>query len=112
MIRRGLEFRAGRNISIGPRLIECYIVKYERDEAFLAQPLTFEPAPEGFAPFPQPTMYLRDEEAQGVMDELWRCGMRPTEGSGSAGSLAATERHLADMQKIAWGVLKKQGVKL
>jgi hypothetical protein len=40
------------------------------------------------------------------MDELWRVGLRPTEGSGSAGSLAATERHLSDMQRIAFKLLE------
>jgi hypothetical protein len=44
------------------------------------------------------------------MDELWRVGLRPTEGTGSAGSLAATERHLKDMQRIALGLLKSKGV--
>lgn len=45
--------------------------------------------------------------AQELMDTLWTCGVRPTEGSGSAGSLAATEKHLKDLQDMnAW--LKKQ----
>lgn len=39
--------------------------------------------------------------AQKLMDELWRCGLRPSEGTGSAGALAATERHLKDMQDIS-----------
>lgn len=39
------------------------------------------------------------------MDQLWNCGLRPTEGSGSAGSLAATQRHLEDMRKIAFNTL-------
>lgn len=46
------------------------------------------------------------------MDELWTCGLRPSEGTGSAGSLAATERHLKDMQVIAMGLLKKDGVEV
>lgn len=54
----------------------------------------------------QPTLRLRPEDAQGLMDELWRVGLRPTEGTGSAGSLAATERHLADMRSVAFGLLK------
>lgn len=58
----------------------------------------------------EPTMSLRNDEAQMLMDELWRCGLRPSEGSGSAGSLAATERHLKDMQTIAMGLLRKDGV--
>ena len=41
-------------------------------------------------------------EAQVLMDDLWHCGYRPTEGTGSAGSLMATEKHLADMRKIAF----------
>lgn len=57
-----------------------------------------------------PTFSLRPDEAQQLMDELWRCGLRPTEGSGSAGSLAATERHLNDMQAIAMGLLRKEGM--
>ena len=47
-----------------------------------------------------PTFEITDEEAQCFMDELWRVGFRPTEGTGSAGSLAATEKHLNDMRNI------------
>jgi len=57
-----------------------------------------------------PTMRLKRDEAQFLMDELWKCGLRPSEGSGSAGSLAATEKHLKDMQTIAIGLLRKDGV--
>lgn len=58
----------------------------------------------------EPMLRLGIQEAQQLIDELWQCGLRPTEGTGSAGSLAATERHLADMQKIALGLLKAHGV--
>ena len=44
--------------------------------------------------------------AQGLMDDLWRAGLRPSEGTGSAGALAATERHLADLRTA----LQKKGV--
>lgn len=40
--------------------------------------------------------------AQELMDQLWSAGLRPTEGKGSAGSLAATERHLADMRALVF----------
>lgn len=53
----------------------------------------------------EPLLKLDMHAAQNLMDELWHCGLRPSEGSGSAGSLAATERHLADMQKIAFALL-------
>ncbi len=44
---------------------------------------------------------LGETNAQLLMDELWRAGLRPTEGTGSAGALAATQHHLEDMRKIA-----------
>lgn len=53
-----------------------------------------------------PLAELSIGQAQELMDELWRCGIRPSEGKGSAGSLAATERHLEDMRQIAFGKLK------
>ncbi len=54
-----------------------------------------------------PSLTLKWDEAQKLIDELWRVGLRPTEGTGSAGSLAATEKHLKDMQKIAFFLLEK-----
>jgi hypothetical protein len=53
----------------------------------------------------QPFMRLGAEQAQQLMDELWRCGIRPAEGAGSVGQLGATERHLADMRTIALDAL-------
>jgi hypothetical protein len=78
-------------------------------QTFLAKPLVMQLI-EDHALITEPTMTLAREVAQQLMDELWTCGLRPTEGSGSAGSLAATERHLKDMQTIAMGLLKPQGV--
>ena len=43
--------------------------------------------------------------AQELIDSLWDCGLRPSEGSGSAGSLKATENHLKDMQTLSWRLL-------
>lgn len=60
----------------------------------------------------QPMLSLGIQQAQQLMDELWQCGLRPSEGTGSAGSLAATERHLKDMQAVAMGLLRKDGVQL
>lgn len=68
--------------------------------SYVAAPLTLNKVEDGAQP--TPTMTLRPEQAQQFIDELWRCGFRPTEGSGSAGSLAATERHLADMRALVF----------
>lgn len=48
------------------------------------------------------TMRLRPDEAQQFMDELWRVGIRPTNGAGSAGQMSATEKHLEDMRRLVF----------
>lgn len=50
----------------------------------------------------EPTFSLSVEAAQTLMDDLWNTGLRPTEGAGSAGSLAATQRHLEDMRRLVF----------
>lgn len=49
--------------------------------------------------FPIP---IRREDAQMLIDELWQCGIRPTEGTGSAGAMAATKSHLEDMRRLVF----------
>lgn len=56
--------------------------------------------------FHEPTFRIKTTAAQILMDDLWNSGIRPTEGTGSAGSLAATERHLADFRKLVEHHLK------
>ena len=59
--------------------------------------------------FYEPILRIEDTEAQVLMNDLWQAGYRPTEGTGSAGSLAATEKHLNDMRAI---VSKQLEIKL
>lgn len=56
-----------------------------------------------------PTITIPIEAAQTLMDDLWHAGLRPTEGTGSAGAMRATEAHLADLRKITFAVLKISG---
>jgi len=51
---------------------------------------------------PPVALRLSDCQAQELMDRLWAAGIRPTEGKGSAGALAATERHLEDMRRLVF----------
>lgn len=51
---------------------------------------------------PRPTMTLDLTASQSLMDQLWECGLRPSEGSGSAGAMAATQAHLRDLQCIVF----------
>lgn len=74
----------------------------------LVRPVEFVVVPEN-TQFSEPAFVLGQEEAQGLMDELWTAGIRPTEGAGTAGSMAAAQAHLADMRRIVFGALKSNG---
>lgn len=50
---------------------------------------------------------IDDDTAQTLMDDLWMNGFRPSEGSGSAGSLKATQYHLEDMRTLVFSKEKK-----
>ena len=60
---------------------------------------------------PRETVSLSPEAAQTLMDDLWQCGLRPTEGSGSAGALAATQRHLEDMRTLVFKSAESNGAR-
>lgn len=91
----------GRAISISFRTDDGVVQRY-------AMPPDFVDVPDEDRV--RPTFDLDKTSAQQLMDELWRCGLRPSEGTGSAGSLAATEKHLQDMRKIAFGLLRDEGI--
>lgn len=55
----------------------------------------------------EPFIEIELHEAQILMDDLWEAGVRPTEGSGSAGAMKAVQNHLEDMRKITF---KKIGI--
>lgn len=76
----------------------------EQGKHYMAMPITMHEVEEGVQT--QPFVRLRPAEAQQLVDSLWRCGIRPTEAAGSAGSMAATEKHLEDMRKIVFGTLE------
>jgi hypothetical protein len=50
----------------------------------------------------EPMLVLDVQLSQKLMDELWQCGVRPSEGSGSAGQLAAVKYHLEDMRNLVF----------
>jgi hypothetical protein len=57
---------------------------------------------EFYQPSPQPDVSLDMKAGQKLMDDLWDAGLRPSEGTGSAGSFAAQGRHLEDMRKLVF----------
>jgi hypothetical protein len=80
--------------------IGVLIARQDGERMSVASPITYVPLEDNADVMP--TFNLQRDAAQQLMDELWRCGLRPSEGSGSAGALAATERHLADMRTVAF----------
>lgn len=79
--------------------IELRIGREAGDGHDIVRPLQMERIAAG--EYVAPAVTLAPDEAQQLMDELWRCGIRPTEGRGSAGQLEAVQRHLEDMRRIA-----------
>ncbi len=103
------EIRAYRDPLYQDQPIAIYIRKQDYED-LPAQAVTFDAAQYVAQGAAWPcAARLSLEESQLLMDSLWQAGLRPAEGSGSTGQLAATVRHLEDMRAIAFektGVLK------
>ena len=89
-----------------PDDIELFAKQSQGRNTYYAQELKFREVVKGDRVEP----FLRFEKhcAQKLMDDLWDCGLRPSEGSGSAGAMLATQKHLEDMKTIAFHSLKIQ----
>lgn len=93
-----LEINAQRHYSGAINIYMGYKISHEK--IMMAQPVTVKETENGYVH--DPLITLHHHHAQTLMDQLWVCGIRPTEGTGSAGALAATERHLKDLQRIVF----------
>ena len=101
-----LQIRAQRKEWHGP-FVDLLICSVSKNKWDVVEPLTttmHELPPHAPA---EPTLTISIDAAQRLLDNLWDCGLRPTQGKGSAGQLAAVERHLHDMRIIA---LDKLGI--
>jgi len=102
MMVRNLKFHAERQPFTGGMAL--HVGADQDGKLFVGTPLVMRDAEPGMVT--RPVMTLTQTAAQQLMDELWNCGLRPSEGAGSAGQLAATERHLADMRTLTFAALK------
>lgn len=50
----------------------------------------------------EPILRLKPSEAQQLFDELYRCGLRPSEKSRTEGVVEAMRYHLEDMRKLVF----------
>jgi hypothetical protein len=109
MLMKGMKFFCER-VQFG-RGVRIYLEQETgNDTVARAGPVRLAVFPASYAETVQvdPLMEVDLTSAQQLMDELWHCGLRPSEGTGSAGSLAATERHLADMRTVAFKLLSEE----
>lgn len=91
-----VEIGIGKTGLDGDRTIVTHVV---RD-------LTLSPHAEG--DYTEPTLRLSPEEARELMDQLWRCGVRPSSGEGNTGQLGATQKHLEDMRRLVFEAPKTE----
>ena len=54
---------------------------------------------------PESTFSIDATAAQVLMDDLWGCGIRPSEGASSAGAMLATQNHLKDMRRLVFSLM-------
>lgn len=47
-------------------------------------------------------LFLANDDAQQLMNELWRVGVRPRDGAGTIAHVEATRAHLEDMRKLVF----------
>ncbi len=88
------------------------LVVFSRYRAHMADPLTMREHSDD-VPIVEPTMTLQLDEAQQLLDELYRIGLRPSVSSGDqAAELAAVRSHLSDIRALAGGLLQEDGVTL
>lgn len=86
-----------RRITVGVKVDRALPLQWESISSVEAE----------FLPEFTPAIELPDLAAQQLMDELWQCGFRPSEGTDSTGSLAATQAHLKDMRALVFDHLIK-----
>ena len=106
---KGLRFYFGR-VPSNPNGLSLYVyLVVEEDGKWNRYFLTptgetgfqWERKPEKWDALGVPTMFLSNGAAQQIVDELWLAGIRPSEGTGSAGALKAREDHLKDLEVVA-----------
>ncbi len=107
MIIPELKFYTRKSDYLSPAL---EVFAYKRDECgiFVLQlPSLKKLSSDDEGKSQEPFLKLSPTSAQELMDGLWDCGIRPSEGSGSAGALLATQKHLKDMQTLVFKLIDK-----
>lgn len=78
------------------------MLKRDGDGRYFVKSLEWERGKETASVVDEPLCFHLDTTAaQELMDDLWNCGIRPTEGAGSAGQSQAQQNHIKDLEKVS-----------
>lgn len=66
---------------------------------YIGQPIIFKRSVDG-GMIEAPTLQLTKKQLVDLMDELWRAGIRPSNGEGNIGQIGALKDHLDDLRRI------------
>lgn len=104
-MNKGIEIRI-TNSGLHPRSnLVVFVEQFKDNKYYVARTLEMiEDKRELYEPT-IPILSISNTAAQQLMDDLWMCGLRPSEGSGSAGALLAVQRHLEDMRTLFFAKL-------
>lgn len=108
MNRLPFQFRVERDLSFGPDTYRVYLYARLPDGriAIPESAITMRLIDPDASPVSEPVLTTGQEALQSLIDELWHLGIRPTEGHGSTGQLAATEKHLTHTTALLDQTLK------
>lgn len=90
------QFRVQRDLSFGPDTYRVHLYARMPDGriAIPEAAVTMRILEPEDTTRSEPVLNVGKEALQALIDELWHLGIRPTEGHGSTGQIAATEKHL------------------
>lgn len=77
-----------------------FIARHIQNDAPLVGRIRYEHASVSAGEKVEPSLTMRPDYAQRLMDELWRAGLRPSDEIGYPGELAATRLHLTDARTM------------
>ncbi len=90
--------------------LDLYVIarSHEGNVSYVGLPVTMQEIKESSAStiVPQgPTVFLDWNAAQSLMDAMYAAGVRPSEARHVNDTVAAVKEHIADLRKVAFGLL-------
>jgi len=87
-------------------LMTCGYNIFIGNRSHVTKPLIFEHVESSRGEIREPSLKLTEDQAQGLMNDLWRSGLRPKGNKNVEEELNAINSHLEDMRQIAFSRLK------